>query len=96
MFSRVWKYDLEVSDMPRTCVLKIKGSSVTPISVAEQDCELMLWVRIEFDSNQDEPEQETELEINIIGTGHPFTNAGEFLGTVVISPFVWHVFWKKR
>lgn len=80
----IWKFEL-----------RLIGSQMVPIpadaeilSVAVQRGNICVWALVD----PDKPAQVREIEV--IGTGHPM-EAGvsrKFIGTVVIEPFVWHVF----
>ncbi len=83
--SQVWKYELQIVDeqtleMPR-------GAKV--LSVANQSGKLCLWAEV------DQSERIVYRHFLIIGTGNLITEDFElrkFVGTVLIDPFVWHVF----
>lgn len=82
----IWKYNLAIQDnqiltMPHDAQI---------LSVANQNGNLCLWAMVDPEANP------VKRCIEIIGTGNPInTDIGtdrEFIGTVVINPFVWHVF----
>jgi len=83
--SRIWKYELAITDeqtleMPR-------GAKV--LSVANQGGKLCLWAEV------DQSERIVVRHFLIVGTGHQITEDFElrkFVGSVLIDPFVWHVF----
>jgi len=81
----IWKYELEITDEQ---VIEIPRLS-TILSVANQGGKLCLWVEVD-------PSQRTVARhFLIVGTGHPITvdaNLRRFIGSVLIGPFVWHVF----
>lgn len=55
----------------------------------------MLWALVDVTRNAEVETAGFEIKtIVIIGTGNPFySDPGDiFIGTVVIDPFVWHVF----
>jgi hypothetical protein len=83
----IWKFPLVVTDfqtvpMPRGAVIISVGNQ------GDDQC-ISLWAIVD----PDEPPQDREFEI--FGTGNPmsgmFANR-KFIGTVQMSPFVWHVF----
>ena len=83
---RIWKYTLEITDhqkVPMPQCAKI-------LSVANQNGHPCLWAMVDADR----PIEQRAIEI--IGTGNPVAQVGvderKFIGTVVIHPFVWHVF----
>lgn len=57
------------------------------ISVADQAGTLTLWALVN-------PSEEQEWRtVRVVGTGHPINGkVGRFIGSVVMPPFVWHVF----
>ena len=79
----IWKYELaitEIQTLTIPCMAKI-------LSVANQNGKLCLWVMVQ-------PANKTEeRNIEIIGTGRSISVANrKFLDTVIMNPFVWHVF----
>lgn len=60
------------------------------LSVANQDGTLCLWAKV------DASKQVETRFIEIIGTGNPIPQDmgvdRSFIGTVLMDPFVWHVF----
>lgn len=85
----IYKYKLEITDYQKI-YLPI-GSKI--LSVANQREQLCLWALVDPDANFGEHLHHVE----IIGTGNPIPPVYQgmervFLGTVVIEPFVWHVF----
>jgi len=82
----IYKYAISIH-----CVQSVfmpKGAEI--LSVANQNEALCLWAMV----HPDEPMEERRIEI--VGTGRemPIGMGVErkFIGTVVIDPFVWHVF----
>lgn len=84
----IYKYPLELVDY-QTVEMPV-GSKI--LSVADQGGVLCLWAHVTASN----PSAKRMFEI--AGTGKPFPpNDGAvrvFLGTVVMNPFVWHVFEK--
>lgn len=79
----IWKYELEITD--RQTIQMPEGSQI--LSVANQNGKLCLWA-IVSPANSDR-----DRVIEIIGTGNPMRISNrKFIGTVVIDPFVRHVF----
>ena len=79
----IWKYALEMTD--RQFVSMPEGATL--LSVANQRGALCLWALVDPDNPG------VMREINIVGTGNPMTeDETHFIGSVVIEPFVWHVF----
>lgn len=81
----IWKYELEIVDEQ---VIKVpRGAKF--LSVAEQGGKLCLWAEV------NPAEAAVGRGVTIVGTGNPlFDGVGSFVGTVVMPPFVWHVYVK--
>lgn len=83
--SRIWKYELEITD--EQTVEMPRGAKV--LSVANQGGKLCLWAEV------DPSERIVVRHFLVIGTGHQITedfDLRKFVGTVLMEPFVWHVF----
>ena len=89
---RIYKYELEIIDHQAIQTGKLYA---IPLSVAEQSGKLMLWAATYEDGSL---EEEYEIVVDIVGTGHPYNDAGKpYIGTVVMSyGAVWHVFAEWR
>ena len=90
MSVRIFKYPLVVTDDQ---TVGIPGGSRI-LSVDNQNGVLTLWAMV----NTDRPVE--PRHIRIVGTGHEIADKAaaslEFIGTVLMDPFVWHVFeWRK-
>jgi hypothetical protein len=79
----IWKYEFEISDetqfkdMPRFAQI---------LHVQAQDGFLVVWAKV-FTS------QELERRFfRVYGTGHPIHPDHAYVGTAIITPFVWHLF----
>ncbi len=86
----IWKFDLEITDTQHV----ILPMDARLLSVGNQRGNLCLWAIVN-------PVKAMETRcIEIIGTGNPIEKLvgfhREFLGTIVIDPFVWHVFERQR
>jgi len=86
MDGRIWKYELTVTGLQDIDIPT--GSRL--LSVAKQDGRLCLWAMVA-------PQNATEKRcIEIIGTGNPVPwrigMERRHIGTVIMDPFVWHVF----
>lgn len=83
---RIWKFELQITDM-QTKKMPV-GAKI--LSVANQNGSLCLWAMC------DTKKPGEDRVIEIIGTGNPVhMDMGverTFIGTVVMNPFVWHVF----
>lgn len=81
---RIYKYPIGITGFQEVAMPK----AARILSVANQNGTLCLWALC--DSAQKEY---VARQIEIIGTGHPISlNSREFIGTVIVEPFVWHVF----
>ena len=79
----IWKFPLEITD---DAIIEIPGL-IRLLSVADQDGTLTLWAAVR-------PHLPKEMvHISIRGTGQPFDGLeGAFIGSVLMGPFVWHVY----
>lgn len=82
----IWKFELEITDTQQ--VRMPKGAQI--LSVANQNGKVCLWAMVN-------PNDSLESRcIEIIGTGNKVAFGPgvqrSFIGTVVVNPFVWHVF----
>lgn len=84
----IWKFPLKLTDIQD--VLLPIGAQI--LSVAEQNGVICLWAIV----NPEEEKATRSIEIH--GTGNDSFGPGSrtFLGTVVMNPFVWHVFEVSR
>lgn len=88
--SVIWKFPLEVIGSQ---LIEVPAGSVI-LSVGNQRGTVCMWVVV--DPSVEERESRC---IEIHGTGHSFNNSSvpdgksrKFLGTVIVDPFVWHLF----
>ena len=79
----IWKYPLELKDSQ---AIKMPiGAEI--LSVDNQDGQLCLWARV------DEERTKEYREIVILGTGNPIEEEpSEFIGTLIVDSYVWHIF----
>jgi hypothetical protein len=84
----IWKYELDITDAQ--VIMMPPGAQI--LSVANQRGTLCLWALVE-PAWADRSDLEART-IEIIGTGNPVErcSARNHLATVVMEPFVWHVF----
>lgn len=83
----IWKYELEITDEQ---TVKLPAGSVV-LSVAAQGCKLCMWARV--DPAKGSRGDVYPMQVYVVGTGNPIPDGcGRFIGTVVMNPFVWHVF----
>lgn len=81
--STIWKYPLKLKDrqaisMPFGACIVSAGRD--PIGA------LCIWALV------DHNEAKRDVEIMIVGTGNKLPHVGDFIGTVTMDGFVWHVF----
>jgi len=81
MSKQIWKYQLQITDEQ---IISVPAGS-RPISVAEQNGKLCMWAIV--GSNRS-----AKMRIQVVGTGNPMPDVGDYIGTVVMGKFVWHVF----
>jgi len=83
---RIWKYELELSSIQ--AIEMPVGAEI--LSVGNQEGILAIWAMVDATGDKE------QRYIEIIGTGDQVpTGMGvdhKFIGTVLMSPFVWHVF----
>jgi len=80
----IWKYLIPTAD--KVTLRMPKFAEV--IHIAEQGGILALWAIVNPDL------EEEERIFYVVGTGHPLPHA-KYIGTVLIDPFVWHIFESK-
>ena len=81
----VWKIELDLTDYQK---IMLPGR-VKFLHVGEQDDKLMLWFECETDL------ADKVYLIGIHGTGHPIDQYEEYIGSVQMGQFVWHVYEEK-
>lgn len=83
---KIYEYPLDITDLQ--VVQMPAGAKI--LSVASQNGTLCLWAMVVPHARL------TDRRIEIIGTGYPIPEGTgiyrNFIGTVPIIPFVWHVF----
>jgi hypothetical protein len=77
----IYKYPLK----PGVTMLTLRGNI---LSTGVQGGDIMVW------AVHDDAALERQVRVTVMGTGHPFANAPEsdFVGTVFLDVFVFHVF----
>ena len=89
----IYKYPLELTD--RQAVSMPLVSKI--LSVGNQNGTICVWAEVDSGAPHNRV-----YEFRIVGTGNPIdfsTKPNEtswpynFLGTVIMNPFVWHVYW---
>ena len=86
----IWKFELQVTDAQR--VIMPEGAKL--LSVGDQRGTLCLWALCDPSAGLE------DRHIEIVGTGNPISQevgiGRRFIGTVLMEPFVWHVFESVR
>ncbi len=80
--------------------LKLAGSTVIELpigsrilSVGNQRGDICIWAEVDTVSPYTGKEPITEdIKFYVIGTGESVPDNLKYLGTVIIEPFVWHVY----
>ena len=82
----IWKFEIEVTDkqeveMPRGAELLFVGRQGS-----QPADKLMLWAEV------DTTEPRVLRQLRIAGTGHPLDEYEKYVGSVIVEPFVWHLY----
>lgn len=86
----IWKYPLSIIerqsiDVPGELPMVVRHVGADPAGL------LCLWIEV------DPSAVRCYRDVFVLGTGHPIpADAGAFVGSAVIDPFVWHVFFGAR
>lgn len=80
----IYKYELEIQD---TQVITMPMNSKI-LSVQKQGLSVWLWAIVDTQFSN------TYYTFNIVGTGNPMPDEpiGDYIGTIQVNGFVWHVF----
>lgn len=81
----IWKFPLRLVDEQ---VIEVPGL-INVISAVNQDGNLCLYAEVKPD---DPP---AKVKVFVVGTGNPAHHVEEalFVDTVMMGPFVWHIYW---
>lgn len=83
---RIFKYQLDLVNGPQPVMLPDESTLLT---AQMQNGNICVWARV----NPDSPSR--MFFFFVVGTGHPMPEgASQYLATVQMGPFVWHVFWR--
>jgi hypothetical protein len=89
---KMYKYQLVIGKTVDVIIIG-KLTDKTPMFVGIQGASIYLWVGVDVDDVEDE----TILEVEVVGTGWDFDKTDKHLGTVIDEDgFVWHAFLKER
>ncbi len=80
----IWKFEIPVTDWP-TVEMPVGAEA---LHVGTQDRRLLLWAKVDCEARRE------RRQFAVIGTGNqmPERGVGEYIGTVQVGGFVWHVF----
>jgi hypothetical protein len=84
----IYKYML-----PLSAVTTIKlPDSFSVVLVGEQQGAVYVWIEMDAESKV------SDYSFHVFGTGQPIPSNYQHLGSVIINPFVWHVYygWKEN
>ena len=85
MSRQIWKYPISLSDGG-----KLSGTfpaRARPLYFGLQDDTPTLWMEVQLGEFPN-----TERAFEIIGTGHPISEDAKYIGTLMMPPFVWHLY----
>ena len=83
----VWKFEFEVED---EVVITMPAEAIVLSVGTQKENAVCIWAKVD-----DSQTRKEERKFYVRGTGHPIGKmefGAKFLGTVIDSPFVWHVF----
>ncbi|GAA4809513.1 DUF7352 domain-containing protein [Tomitella cavernea] len=80
----IWKFTFDVDDTVDITIPA--GAEVLPHVHAESPTSLSVWARV------DTEQANATRTLCVAGTGLPLHTAGDYVGTAVVAPFVWHVY----
>lgn len=83
----IHKYPIEITN--RQSIKLPLGYAIINVGFDHEDrriSRLCIWAAVNTESTM------MDVEIIIVGTGHPLPHVGDHLGTVVDGSFIWHVF----
>lgn len=82
----VWKYEVPVGDDIE--IMMPEGATILPYVHAASAATLHVWAIVDPSATL------SPRRLKVFGTGHPMHEGtyGPHIGTVVASPFVWHLF----
>lgn len=82
----IWKFPLKITDYQW---IEVPLESEI-LSVQSQHGQLCLWAEVDSDSSK------SRWTVYVIGTGNPLPEMhGTHVGSVIMNPFVWHVYVSK-
>ena len=84
MSRQVWKIPLSFDSATRVAL----STCAVVRHVAVQDRRICLWIEVDARENI----AKCERVFTIFGTGHELPEGAEYCGTVMLEPFVWHVY----
>lgn len=79
----IWKFPIE--NVGSNAISMPRHSSIIHAGLDAED-RMSIWAAV------DPSDPVMEVEILVVGTGIDLPHVGDFIGTVIDAPFVWHVF----
>jgi hypothetical protein len=79
--NKIYKYQLSLGET----TIKLP-ESFQVLHVGEQNGLLMLWVELDLNASK------IPYTFHVIGTGHSVKPHMHHIGSVIMNPFVWHVY----
>lgn len=84
MNDTIWKFSFDVADV---VTLHVPGGArFLPLVHATSPERLEVWAEV------DSKRPSGPRTLRIVGTGHPLAGTAGYVGSVVATPFVWHVY----
>jgi len=79
----IWKYELPTP----TTVLHVPSAFFDPIRVAMQKDVICVWCEV---VPSEDPNQ--RVTFKVYGTGEPIPNGSEYIGSVTMNSYEWHLY----
>ncbi len=87
MNEAIWKFPLEVTQSPQILLIP-KGAKL--LFIAMQEGKICLWMELEQSAEKE------RRKFIVVGTGWELPPDRNYCGTVLVDPYVWHVFENRR
>jgi len=88
----IWKYTIPIYDYSEIVVKR----NAIPLHVYQEQASISgdyfinVWMLV------DEDETDAAYSFFVIGTRHPVLGGANYIGTVHVGRFVWHVFYSRK
>lgn len=81
----IWKFPIDITDEQ---ILDVP-IGWKPLTIMSQHGQLCIWAEVDVMAKQ-------QVIVSVLGTGNPRTGIeGEYIGSVITGPFVWHIYWRQ-